>query len=206
MSHATTINNYAIHLYCLALWLRRLGAGLEDRTEGSTTWRSVFCLLAPRLLDWSTELVAEDAGPDRADVEAIAGRMARGDFHGAHARGRLKPARRPRYRRRATGAAAPPRPEKSDLVATTLSIQAERITIITQISFCHTLFATCAGGRSNWLGTVNRLATCSSYSLIDSCVHWELYHYHPRCINHFLVKIFVISHFLVLMYFLYHPK
>lgn len=149
MTHATTINNCSIHLYNLALWLRRLGAGLEDRTEGSTTWRSVFCLLAPRLCG-GAEVAAVGAGPRRADVEAVAGRIARGDFHGAHARGRLKPARRPRYRRRlATGAAAPPRPEKSDLVATTLSIQAERITIITQISFCHTLFATSSGGRSN---------------------------------------------------------
>lgn len=156
-----TINNCCIHLYSLALWLRRLGAGLEDRTEGSTTWRSVFCLLAPRLC-WDA-VVAAGVGPRRADVEAVAGRIARGDFHGAHARGRLKPARRPRYRCRGTSAAAPLRPEKSDLVATTLSIQAERITIITQISFCHTLFATCAGGRSNWLGTVKCLAIHSCY-------------------------------------------
>lgn len=36
--------------------------------------------------------------------------------------------------------AAPARPEKSDLVASTLSIHAERIIIITQFSFCFTLF------------------------------------------------------------------
>lgn len=46
---------------------------------------------------------------------------------------------------RAIGAAtaaddAPARPEKSDLVASTLSIHAERIIIITQFSFCYTLF------------------------------------------------------------------
>lgn len=81
MSHATTINNYFIHLYCLALWLRRLGAGLEDRAEGSTTWRSVFCLLAPKA-SCGAEMAAVGAGPRRADVEAVAGRIARGDFHG----------------------------------------------------------------------------------------------------------------------------
>lgn len=36
--------------------------------------------------------------------------------------------------------AAPARAEKSDLVASTLSIHAERIIIITQFSFCYTLF------------------------------------------------------------------
>lgn len=73
--HAMTLK----HLYCLALWLRRLGAGLADLV-GSATWRSVFWRLAPRV--WC---------PDVA-LWRIAG-----GFHGAHAHCRLK-FERTRYR------------------------------------------------------------------------------------------------------------
>lgn len=39
-----------VHLYCLARWLRRLGAGLQERAPvGSATCRSVFTRRAPRV-------------------------------------------------------------------------------------------------------------------------------------------------------------
>lgn len=49
MRHAIITICFCLHLYCLARWLRRLGAGLQERVlAGSATWRSVFCLRAPR--------------------------------------------------------------------------------------------------------------------------------------------------------------
>ncbi|CAH2071582.1 unnamed protein product, partial [Iphiclides podalirius] len=88
-------------LYCLARWLRRLGAGLADR-EGSATCKSVFWRRAP------------NAKPGLADV-AQAGRMAE-DCHGAHAHARLRPAAR------AAASAAPAR--ESEPAAATLPADA----------------------------------------------------------------------------------
>lgn len=64
------------HLYCLALWLRRLGAGLAERAaagSATATCRSVFWRRAPRC--WACP--ACPAGPALADV-AAAERMSRG--------------------------------------------------------------------------------------------------------------------------------
>ncbi|GBP37959.1 hypothetical protein EVAR_84946_1 [Eumeta japonica] len=70
-------------LYCLALWLRREGAGLEERSSaGSATCRSVFWRRAPRG-------GAGDAGAGAGAAIVGAEAHATRETHGAHARGRL---------------------------------------------------------------------------------------------------------------------
>lgn len=120
-----------VHLYCLARWLRKLGAGLQERAAvGSATCRSVFTRRAPSACRCSGA-----GAPGAADV-ADAGRIPRETLS---RRARTRPTE---VRARV---AAPPPPQRRRTganSASTLTIHAEPITIITQISFCHTLFLT----------------------------------------------------------------